>query len=106
LALITNLPGKVAHQEAFSVKTPKTAQKTPISYLKNGSSYELLLPLILIRMATFYCNISNPHSIDGQKTPKTAENRQNRQKTPIPYLKNGSSYVLLLPLILIIMGTF
>ena len=77
---------------------PKTAknrqnrQKTPIPYLKNGSSYVLLLPLILIRMATFSCNASIPNSKDDQKTPKT---RQNRQKTPIPYLQNGLSCELL-----------
>ena len=40
-------------------------------------------------MATFVMfHVSTPNSKEDQKMPKTAENRQNRQKTPIPYLKN------------------
>jgi hypothetical protein len=73
--LITNLAGDRSRAVAFSQKTPKTAQKTPISYLENGWSDEHHLPLILIGAATFYCDFSKPRIKDVffcQKTPKTA----------------------------------
>ena len=57
----------------------KDAQKTPFSYLKNGLSYELHLPLVLIRIAMFHNNISILNSKGDSKTPKTTENCQ---KTP------------------------
>ena len=85
------------------IKTPKTAQKTSFSYLKTDSSYELPLTLVLIRMATFYCNVLTLNSQEDQKTPKNSETRQ---KTPIPHLKNGLSYELILPLILIRRANF
>ena len=58
MVLITNMAGDQAGEDAFFVKTPKTAQKTHFPYLKNDCSHELLSPLILSRMGTFYSDFS------------------------------------------------
>ena len=89
----------------FRLKIQKKIKRRPY-HLKNDLSHELPLRLILIRMATFESNILIPSSKDDQKMPKTTENLQNYQKTPIRYLKNSLLYELLLPLILIRMATF
>ena len=82
MVLNTILGGDRAREGAFSLKPPKTAEKPPNLYIKNGWSYELRLTFILSRKITFLSNLSVSKAIDQhktQKTPKTAENRQNRR---------------------------
>ena len=79
LALITNFPGKVAHQNAFSVKTPNTVQKTPFSHLKNGSSYEFPLNPHFNQNGNFLLKCFDS---DFKRRSKDAKHRRNPRKPP------------------------
>ena len=82
MVLITNLDGKVAHQDAFSVKTPKNAQKTPFSYLQKGCLYEFRSPLVRFAIPIFYSGFRSQIEIMQLRWLKTAKSTKNRRKPP------------------------
>ena len=82
MILNTSLGGDRAREGAFSQKPPKTAEKPPNLYIKNGWLYALRLTFIFSRIILFLSNLSVSKAIDQQKpqkTPKTADNRQNHR---------------------------
>ena len=64
MVLNTILGGDRAREGAFSLKSPKNAEKPPNLYIKNGWSYELRLTFILSRKITFLGNLSVSIALD------------------------------------------
>ena len=74
-------------------KTAETAKRRPYHISRTALSYELLLPLILIRMATFHINILIPNSKANKSTPKTSQEMSYELHLQL-ILENGHLYCL------------